>query len=84
MQSGTTGINTLRIYNPTMQALDHDPHGTFIRRWLPELVGAEFVYTGTPEQMGKFARAAWDLGVDVVGACCGSTADHIAAVSERS
>ncbi len=37
MQSGTTGINTLRIYSPTKQAQDQDPHGVFIRRWIPEL-----------------------------------------------
>lgn len=37
MQSGTTGINTLRIYSPTRQAQDHDPEGLFIRRWVPEL-----------------------------------------------
>ncbi len=51
---------------------------------LPELVGAEFVYTGTPEEMGEFASAAWSLGVDVVGACCGSTSDHIEAIAARS
>lgn len=37
MQSGTTGINTPRIYNPVKQARDHDPDGHFVRRWLPEL-----------------------------------------------
>lgn len=37
MQSGTTGINTLRIYSPTKQALDQDANGDFIRRWVPEL-----------------------------------------------
>jgi len=37
MQSGTTGINTLRIYSPTKQVLDQDPRGVFIRRWIPEL-----------------------------------------------
>lgn len=36
MQSGTTGINTLRIYNPIKQAEDHDPQGVFIRRWIPD------------------------------------------------
>ncbi|MGI3184852.1 FAD-binding domain-containing protein [Nioella aestuarii] len=37
MQSGTTGINTPRIYNPVKQGLDQDPDGRFIRQWLPEL-----------------------------------------------
>jgi len=35
MQSGTTGINATRIYNPIKQAQDHDPQGHFVRRWLP-------------------------------------------------
>jgi deoxyribodipyrimidine photo-lyase len=37
MQSGTTGINTVRIYNPVKQGHDQDPTGVFTRRWLPEL-----------------------------------------------
>jgi len=37
MQSGTTGINTTRVYNPIKQARDHDPEGRFVRRWLPLL-----------------------------------------------
>ncbi|MDX2179244.1 MAG: deoxyribodipyrimidine photo-lyase [Bryobacteraceae bacterium] len=36
MQSGTTGINTLRIYSPVKQAEDQDPKGEFVRRWVPE------------------------------------------------
>jgi len=37
MQSGTTGINTIRIYNPYKQAEDHDADGAFVREWVPEL-----------------------------------------------
>ncbi len=37
MQSGTTGINATRIYNPVKQAQDQDPDHHFINQWVPEL-----------------------------------------------
>ena len=39
MQSGLTGINAIRIYSPTKQAIDQDPDTTFIQKWVPELKG---------------------------------------------
>lgn len=37
MQAGFTATNTLRIYNPTKNAKDHDPDAVFIKKWVPEL-----------------------------------------------
>jgi deoxyribodipyrimidine photo-lyase len=80
MQSGTTGINTLRIYNPTKQALEQDPRGVFIRRWVPELAGVPPAYVHMP----------WTMPADVqhaAGCVIGHDypaplVDHAAAVRE--
>ena len=41
MQSGETGINSVRIYSPVKQGYDQDPDGVFVRRWVPELAHIE-------------------------------------------
>ncbi|MFN4243293.1 MAG: FAD-binding domain-containing protein [Tepidisphaerales bacterium] len=48
MQSGTTGINTLRMYSPVKQGYDHDPEGDFVRRWVPELADVPQPYIHEP------------------------------------
>ena len=34
MQAGTTGINTIRIYNPIKQSKEKDKNGNFIKKWV--------------------------------------------------
>jgi deoxyribodipyrimidine photo-lyase len=51
MQSGQTGINIPRIYNPIKQGLDQDPEGIFTRRWVPELSQVPLAFLQEPWKM---------------------------------
>jgi deoxyribodipyrimidine photo-lyase len=64
MQSGTTGINTLRIYSPIKQSRDQDPDGVFIRHWVPELAALPTEYLHEPWTMpaSTQARLGFRLG----------------------
>ena len=56
MQSGTTGINALRIYSPAKQVRDHDPQGVFIKRWLPELESVPREFIDQPSKMSTYEQ----------------------------
>ncbi len=61
MQAGTTGVNTVRIYNPVKQSLEHDPDGEFIKKWLPELkeIPKEFIHE--PWLMSEFDQSLYNV-----------------------
>jgi len=75
MQSGTTGINTVRIYNPVKQGYDQDPEGAFVRRWVPELASVPDEFVHEPWR--------WDGAGGVLGkAYPFPIVDHLAAAKE--
>jgi 5-methyltetrahydrofolate--homocysteine methyltransferase len=49
---------------------------------MPEIVDGRAVYSGTPEVMAGYARRVRALGAEIIGACCGSTPDHIRAMAQ--
>ena len=49
---------------------------------LPHVVGDHFEYDKSPADMAAHAVALRELGVDVIGACCGSTPAHIDAMAD--
>ena len=80
MQSGTTGINTLRIYNPVKQSLDQDPDGVFIRTWVPELTCVDERWIHTPWQMPPSVQR--DCGVLIGRDYPAPLVDHEAAARQ--
>jgi deoxyribodipyrimidine photo-lyase len=56
MQSGTTGINSIRIYNVVKQGYDQDPEGVFVRRWIPELHAVPDCFIHEPWRWDEAAR----------------------------
>jgi deoxyribodipyrimidine photo-lyase len=56
MQSGETGINTVRIYAPVKQGHDQDPAGDFVRRWVPELANVPGALVHEPWRLSDEMR----------------------------
>ena len=78
------GMDEMRLIAREM--VEARPEGVFIiaqsNAGLPVLVGDTFQYQGTPEEMAKFADEMQELGVNVIGSCCGSTPAHTAAIAK--
>jgi 5-methyltetrahydrofolate--homocysteine methyltransferase len=77
------GVDEMRII--AKELTDARPEGVFIitqsNAGLPKLVGGDFIYDGTPEEMAKYALDMKAMGVNVIGSCCGSSPAHTKAMA---
>lgn len=66
MQAGETGTNTLRIYNPTLNGVKHDPQGIFIKKWCPELANVPIPFIHEPWKMTALDQSfcGFSIGID--------------------
>ena len=65
MQAGTTGTNTVLIYNPIKQSQDHDPNGYFIKKWVPELKNVPKEFIHEPWRMTPMIEASYKVHIGI-------------------
>jgi len=65
MQAGTTGVNTIRMYNPTKQSLEHDTSGVFIKTWVPELKNVSLNFLHEPWKMTALEQEFCNVRIGV-------------------
>ncbi len=63
MQSGVTGINTVRIYNPVKNSEEHDPEGLFIKTWIPELANVPIAFIHEPWKMTEMEQTLYQVRI---------------------
>jgi len=78
-RSGPTGI--LRALESIPKELNM-PLSVFPNAGIPDYVDGKVVYSATPEYFGASALRFADAGAMLIGGCCGTTPEHIAAISK--
>jgi 5-methyltetrahydrofolate--homocysteine methyltransferase len=77
------GVGAPDILVSLLAITESDPAATTICKGncgVPRFEGTDIVYSGTPELMARYATLAVDAGVRIVGGCCGTTPEHLAAM----
>ncbi len=49
---------------------------------IPTILDDQVIYQETPEEFASFTKSLLELGVSIIGGCCGTTPDHIRAIKQ--
>ncbi|WP_172350089.1 betaine--homocysteine S-methyltransferase [Mesorhizobium sp. NZP2298] len=77
------GVGASDILASLLDMTEAKPQATVIVKGncgIPEFRGTEIHYSGTPELMADYVRLAVDAGAKIVGGCCGTSFQHLAAM----
>jgi 5-methyltetrahydrofolate--homocysteine methyltransferase len=77
------GVGASDILSSLLDMTDADPTATIVVKGncgIPEFRGTEIFYSGTPPLMADYARLARDAGARIIGGCCGTSCEHLAAM----
>lgn len=77
------GVGASDILSSLLDMTAANPEATVIVKGncgIPEFRGTEIFYSGTPPLMADYARLARDAGAKIIGGCCGTSCDHLAAM----
>ena len=79
------GVGASDLLASILQMTEARPGATIIAKGncgIPQVLGDQIVYTGTPSLMGDYARLALDAGAKILGGCCGTTPEHVRAMRQ--
>ena len=79
------GVGASDLMLSAMEMTDKNPEAVIVGKancGIPIVKGKETVYTGTPTLMGDYVGLAADAGVRIIGGCCGTKPEHIAAMRD--
>ncbi len=77
------GVGASDILVSLLAMTESDRETAFVSKGncgIPEFRGAEIHYSGTPELMARYVGLAVDAGARIVGGCCGTSPEHLAAM----
>ena len=79
------GVGASDILATLLSMSEAKPDATIVVKGncgIPEFRGEKIYYSGTPPLMAEYARLAIDAGARIIGGCCGTSCEHLAAIRE--